>query len=519
MAGNPPSAVSNLRQTSGTNSSVSLAWNNATTSAGSILSYETQYSIDGLTWVTCSTGCGGLNTTTTIYSLANAQGYFFRVRANSSTGWSSYTQIQAATKGVKPQTISILTSTGDPVTSGAVSWTLTDGTNASSSSRSPDSSGKVNFEWVATGSASVTISQGLVASGARVSGTWTTVLGMSNLELRLPVEPVITERVVTVQLPNGIPVPDSRVVAQSAIASSRNVSSFTFEAPGTLNTFTNYLGQATLMGYTTGSPSVQVTYDDTVLVQRKTATLSSPSTNIILEYMPWVSAPEVNKAVDYGTADLVAFRVNTVQGSQSLSTSGLLSGLRSFVTDGTESVSSLQAGVLVQIQRPAGAPFAPPSCNELLSARTNASGIATLRICPTMSGEYKVVTVGAVASKPLRYTVNVPVASAPVAAPAPATAPAPQSAPAAPVVPQLGLKARVSAGAVAAQLGIAVPPKAKVTLKVSGASKKVCRVSGGRLVTLKPGNCSVSVTVQPAKQKGMKKKPAPIRASKVITIK
>ena len=512
MAGNPPSAVSNLRQTSGTNSSVSLAWNNATTSAGSILSYETQYSIDGLTWVTCSTGCGGLNTTATISSLANAQGYFFRVRANSSTGWSSYTQIQAATKGVKPQTISILTSTGDPVTSGAVSWTLTDGTNASSSSRSPDSSGKVNFEWVATGSASVTISQGLVSSGARVSGTWTTVLGMSNLELRLPVEPVITERVVTVQLPNGIPVPDSRIVAQSAIASSRNVSSFTFEAPGTLNTFTNGLGQATLMGYTTGSPSVQVTYDDTVLVQRKTATLSSPSTNITLEYMPWVSAPEVNKAVDYGTSDLVAFRVNTVQESQSLSTSGLLSGLRNFVTDGTESDSSLQAGVLVQIQRPAGAPFAPPSCNELLSARTNSSGIAILRICPTMSGEYKVVTVGAVASKPLRYTVNVPVAPAP----APVAAPAPQAAPAA---PQLGLKARVSAGAVAAQLGIAVPPKAKVTLKVSGASKKVCRVSGGRLVTLKPGNCSVSVTVQPAKQKGMKKKPAPIRASRVITIK
>jgi phage tail sheath gpL-like len=85
--------------------------------------------------------------------------------------------------------------------------------------------------------------------------------------------------------------------------------------------------------------------------------------------------------------------------------------------------------------------------------------------------------------------------------------------------PQLKVKASVSASAVAKQLKIAVPAKAKVTLTVSGASKKICKIASGKLVTLKRGKCSVSVTVQLAKPKGAKKNPKAIKTSRVITIK
>jgi hypothetical protein len=369
------------------------------------------------------------------------------------------------------------------------------------------------------------LQNGVLPSGATVSGSWSGVLGVANLELRVSAEPQLTQKSVWVRLPNEVPVPNSQVNALTQLSRSRTVAGFTFNAPGTLNAVTNGEGQATLTGYASGYPSALISYDDTVLVQRINTILVSESTEIVLEFMPWVSAPEVDKTLDYGAADVVEFTANAVPETQGIG--GLVAQLTEFATSlfaqsASDTVSALvQPGVLVTIEPPAGAPAAPSTCGQVLSARTNSQGIATLRVCPTSTGEYKVVTAGAVASKPLRYFVNplfVPPVAVPFTPPAPAAAPAP-AAPAAPVVPQLGLKARVSAGAVAAQLGIAVPAKAKVTLKVSGASKKICRVSGGRLQTLKPGNCVVSVTVQPAKIKGVKKKPAAIKVTRAITIK
>ena len=531
IAGNYPSSVVNLRQTSNTGSSITLSFGSASSAIGSILSYETQYSVDGNTWATCSGGtCGTTSTSVTVPSLRSGTGYYLRVRASNSVGWGPYVQIQGATRGITPQTFVILTSDGQPITGGSVSWALSDGTGASSSPRSLNSAGQASFELVTTGPATITLQNGVLPSGATVSGSWSGVLGVANLELRVSAEPQLTQKSVWVMLPNEVPVPNSQVNALTQLSRSRTVSGFTFIAPGTLNAVTNGEGQATLTGYASGYPSALISYDDTVLVQRINTILVSESTEIYLEFMPWVSAPEVDKTVDYGAADVIEFTANAVPESDQVG--GLVAQVSQFFTslfvqNASDTVSALvQPGVLVAIEPPAGAPAAPASCGQVLSARTNSQGVATLRICPTSTGEYKVVTAGAVASKPLRYFVNAPYVPpvavpytppAPAAAPAPAPAAAPAPAPAA--APQLGLKAKVSAGAVAAQLGIAVPPKAKVTLKVSGSSKKFCKVSGGKLVTLKPGNCVVSVTVQPAKQKGMKKKPAAIKVTRAIPIK
>jgi hypothetical protein len=45
---------------------------------------------------------------------------------------------------------------------------------------------------------------------------------------------------------------------------------------------------------------------------------------------------------------------------------------------------------------------------------------------------------------------------------------------------------------------------AKVTLKVSGASRKVCQVVKGSIKMIGKGTCSVTVTMKPAKGKPIK---------------
>ena len=99
----------------------------------------------------------------------------------------------------------------------------------------------------------------------------------------------------------------------------------------------------------------------------------------------------------------------------------------------------------------------------------------------------------------------------------PAPNPAPNPMPAAPVQLQIAPKAKVGSGAVAASLGAVIPAKSKVTLTVSKASKKICKVSGGKLVALKPGNCSVTVTVQPPKPK-KGKKPKAVKTSGIVKV-
>ena len=85
----------------------------------------------------------------------------------------------------------------------------------------------------------------------------------------------------------------------------------------------------------------------------------------------------------------------------------------------------------------------------------------------------------------------------------------PAPAPAAQPVPSIltfPAKKKYSTKALASQLGVViVSPKAKVSFKVSGPSKKICTKSGTKLRTLKAGNCVVTFTVQEPKPKKGKK--------------
>jgi hypothetical protein len=95
--------------------------------------------------------------------------------------------------------------------------------------------------------------------------------------------------------------------------------------------------------------------------------------------------------------------------------------------------------------------------------------------------------------------------------------PAPAAAPAPAAQPTSKVKQRTPGASLATQIGMTVTPKAKIKLTVAKASKKICKVSGGRLVALKPGNCSVTVSVTPAKTKAVKK-PKATKQSTVVAI-
>ena len=107
--------------------------------------------------------------------------------------------------------------------------------------------------------------------------------------------------------------------------------------------------------------------------------------------------------------------------------------------------------------------------------------------------------------------INTPSSSGTSTASTPADAPAPAAQPTSKV------KQRTAGASLATQIGMTVTPKAKVKLTVAKASKKICKVSGGRLVALKPGNCSVTVAVTPAKTKAVKK-PKTTKQSTVVAI-
>jgi hypothetical protein len=97
------------------------------------------------------------------------------------------------------------------------------------------------------------------------------------------------------------------------------------------------------------------------------------------------------------------------------------------------------------------------------------------------------------------------------------TASTPAAAPGPAAQPTSKVKQKTAGASLATQIGMTVEPKSKVKLTVAKASKKICKVSGGRLVALKPGNCSVTVAVTPAKTKAVKK-PKTTKKATVVAI-
>lgn len=83
--------------------------------------------------------------------------------------------------------------------------------------------------------------------------------------------------------------------------------------------------------------------------------------------------------------------------------------------------------------------------------------------------------------------------------------------------PRVAAKSKTSGASIASQAGVSVTPGSKIALSVSKASKKICKVSGGKLVALAPGNCLVTVSVTPKKSK-LVKKPKAVKTPTTVVV-
>ena len=140
-----------------------------------------------------------------------------------------------------------------------------------------------------------------------------------------------------------------------------------------------------------------------------------------------------------------------------------------------------------------------------MSAKTNASGKATLKICPTMSTKYRIRGKGAVATKTFCVIVNgVKCGATAASVAAPVYTPVYTSAPEIKTSTVKRGKS-ISFSTIKRNSQIAIAKGAKVVLVVSPSSKKVCSVSGTTVKGLKAGKCSLSVKVTPKATAKVKK--------------
>ena len=178
------------------------------------------------------------------------------------------------------------------------------------------------------------------------------------------------------KLPNGEPVLGAAVLV-SGLYSSKFVDEFAYSLPSASSGSTNDQGTFLASGFVSGTPRAKVTYNDGVLVQTKFVDLTSATTNVVLDEMPWLEVNESTQTVSSGS--LVSVPVS-------------LKGVSS------------KSGYSLSITAPSGS---SQTCKgKVLTAKTNSSGKATIKVCANKSGTYKVKAKGAVSTGVVQLKVK-----------------------------------------------------------------------------------------------------------------
>jgi hypothetical protein len=234
----------------------------------------------------------------------SAQAAWVEVAAVNAGGRSDFSApVLATTSGVKSSVrVAVVDDGGVPVIGGAITWQMVTGAAKSSKIYGLTDDGIIDFPFAPAGAVDVTVTEALTASGATVSGVFRGYLGFTSTLLRLPEAPV-SSRSVTVELPNGLPVPGVSVglntnegqyqdsdclewalgdlspedyclegsYADPSLAGgfsfSKTVQGFTFTVPRVAQTLTDANGKVVLSGFTNGQPRVDVSYDDGIISQ------------------------------------------------------------------------------------------------------------------------------------------------------------------------------------------------------------------------------------------------------------
>jgi hypothetical protein len=325
------------------------------------------------------------------------------VRSN----WSN--EVVAVTKGLRAQRVYIKTYSGAPISGGAVSWVANSGRTRSSVQYGLTSTGYIDFPALPAGSATVSLVNGELPDGTRVSGVFNAFLGFEPTTLTTP-NPPMSVRTLTVQLPNGVPVANAAVTVDSSyLSSSIDLQGFTFSIPdtsglsvsedyytddwidpwdtysGSLVTsgLTDNLGRFTVVGFTNTVPPVSVEYNDGFITQTVTGQLSNYNTIIELDYEPYVDVLQSAVLVDNGSTASIPIDVTTGDPSVPARIFPLPFGASAILP-------AIVGPTTISLLRPSGASVG--RCGATGSTSLSPGGTGTIRICATKSGVYRIRT-------------------------------------------------------------------------------------------------------------------------------
>ena len=410
-------------------------------------------------------------------------------------------------------TLVLTTTDGQPLSGKAVSWQTTGGgDSASGGPKTTNADGKVSFGAV-SGPALLTVEPQIAASpnpdygpGPQFLKKFSTVVVFGDGEVRVDIglKPEVDERVVQVVLPDGTPVRGAVVynfakdngkrLYRYPMASERRIGQATWRSvqattdgglgncqygnthgDSDLRAVTDRDGSAVLRGWMTtdSTAKIGVCFNDGELKQEKTAELSEVGTTTVkLSYAAKVVVETTEAKVDSsGQATIVASLVDEVGDPLANKT--------------VTAVQETTSGVTAMASRVGGA--LAGKCVASSEGKSAGDGKVTLRICPKTSGFWYLKASGMIPSKSFYVRTESSLGGETFTG---GTAAGNKT---------LILRPRqTTTGVQVARMGgLSIPRGAVVTISVSRASSRVCRISGKRLVAIRSGTCKVSVTVRP----------------------
>jgi hypothetical protein len=354
-----------VREISHTANSATIEWSPSADEDEPITGYRIERSYNGVDWISETVGRDSWRTA--LVNLVGRSAIQVRVKAINAAGESAFSdQVVVTTSGTAAQTITVTDSFGTPVIGGRITWVTPTGSFQSAVDYGLTVTGDVTFPVAPAGRANVTLT-GVVLPGGAIANVQSQVLfGQSRTpSVRLPAEPSRSNHVVRVTLPDGSPVMGATVVANS-LDQVAVVEGTTFTTPAVVTSgVTNEFGEVYLVGYSNDSTSLDIEFNDGVLIQRLSGTLGRLDAEFQFEEMPWV-----DPLIDVATVSVGALVTIPVAAA----------------TPNATVIATAPAGV-------------PQTCaGRVLSARTNAAGTATLKVCAAASGKFKVSSAGAVST-------------------------------------------------------------------------------------------------------------------------
>ena len=329
-----------------------------------------------------------------IKSLKPAQALYVRIAAINSAGtgpWSN--AFLGFTSGLVSTRVTVLDESGLPITGGAITWAMDDGSAKSTITYGLTADGIIQFPGAPAGRVTISLVNGEMSDGTLVSGTWNPILGLKPAILSVPNPPMPSKHIVRVVLGNSLPLSNVAISFSQldGIRTRIGDGTFDYRIPKISENsgLTNTKGEFSITGFIDSNPFVTAEYDDGVIAQTRSGFTNGPLTIIKLRSLPFATFDSSSVQGSLGEPIPVVVSAGF----------GTASSLRAFRNSHLGRSKALgSSGVKVTLIPPAGAKLTSCSSKKVkpvLSALTNSSGKAKLLVCPTRSGVYTLKTKGA----------------------------------------------------------------------------------------------------------------------------